>query len=1275
MSFPTPYQEFIYKRTYARWLEDQGRRESWHETVARYEDCLGKKVPASKKYDWHQACDAIRALEIMPSMRSLWASGPALERENMAGFNCLSGETLVTTLEYGIIPIKDVAGKSVHVVDGNGEWVLAKCSSFGKQDVSMVMFGTSGTGRFYVKATPNHRWIKKDGSVATTSELVSGDRIASVKMPERPLIDEESEDYKNGVIHGIVYGDGTAHYKLRSGGRTTCIDKFCSGFAIRLCGASKRELLQYFEGFQRSYPKTFLGDPVVSVPNRATDLKSLPDIDMGLYSDSYLVGFLRGWLATDGSVTTKSQVSLCSNKEGIDWLEHYGPKYGFCVTSKQKLGDTNYIRTEETYDALLDRRWIYKGDFLVQSKKDNFTQVDSKKSPGFGKIVAIVPCGKEEVFCFNVPTTHSFLLTKNLLTGNCSYAEVSTIKSFAEILYILMCGTGVGFSVERQVVAKLPFIPDKLEDVDDVIVVSDSKRGWAEAYLALLRALYDGKIKKWDVSRVRPKGAKLKIFGGRASGPDPLVDLFKFTIRIFKSACGRKLSSLECHDIVCKTASIVVCGGVRRSACISLSNLSDDRMAHAKDGMFWDTNPQRMLANNSVAYTEKPDTERFMQEWLNLIRSKSGERGIFNRESAKFIVSQIGRRDPNYDWGTNPCCFTGDTRLLTTMGYMPMDMLVDTEFDIVNHNGVISTGKVWEVGLKDIVEIVFEAKGGRKPIRCTPDHRFMLNDGSECQAIDLKGKRLMPYVKKDYGFIQEDILAGFIFGDANLTRLSSVSHLGMEVYFGTKDADVANLFGRDVGTWYSREAVDIANKWGLKPQLTYDKTMPNDVTRSFLRGLYSANGCVVKESRVAYKTASKELAIGLSKTLTGYGIQSYITTNKAHNIAHSNGTYESKESYDVNIGRYESLLIFASEIGFVQKYKCDSLDKLLIKKAPYVKTVRPAGSDVVYDFNEPKTSWGVVEGVIAHNSEIILRPNETCNLSEVVVRPNDTIKTLKEKVRYATILGIIQSTYTDFQFISRDWKRNCDEERLLGVSLTGLRDHAVLGHKSREAELMLIEMKQTAIDTAKEWSEILGINMPAAITCTKPSGSVSQLVDSASGLHHRYSPYYIRRVRVNASDPLALVLADSGVPYNPEVGETMENANTWVFDFPIKAPENAVFRDEETAIQQLEYWLMIQKCWCEHKPSITVFVKEDEWLEIGFWVFKNWNYVSGISFLPMDGGVYQLAPYEEITEEQYIELVEKMPEIDFDKLIEYEREDTTQGSREFACQGNSCELV
>ena len=862
----------------------------------------------------------------------------------------------------------------------------------------------------------------------------------------------------------------------------------------------------------------------------------------------------------------------------------------------------------------------------------------------------------------------------NLSMYNCAYKEMSSIRAFAEVLHVLMNGTGVGFSVERQFVNQLPAVPVLEPDPTRKIVVQDSKEGWARAYLSLLNSLYAGLLPEYDVSKVRPAGARLKVFGGRASGPEPLLDLFQFTVRIFKAAEGRKLSSLEVHDVTCKIANIVVSGGVRRSACISLSNLSDDRMANAKQGMFWEQNPQRALANNSVCYTEKPDPERFIEEWLALIRSKSGERGIFNRESAKFIVQQTGRRDHKHDFGCNPCCFTGDTQLLTTKGYYPIESLVGVDFNIVNHNGEISEGRAWEVGLKDIVEIVFEARGERKPIKCTPDHRFMLNDGSECVAAELRGKRLMPYIKNDSVLSIEDVLAGFIFGDANLTRLASDSHLGLAVYFGSKDEDVAKLVGQSVGIWYSREAVAIANKWGMKPQLTYNKTMPANITKSFLQGLYSANGCVIKESRVAYKTASKSLADSLVEVLFGFGIESYITTNKEHDVEHSNGVYKSKESYDVNIGKYKSLLEFASEIGFVQEYKCKSLKTLLIKKAPYVRTVRSAGTSVVYDFNEPKTSWGVVEGVVAHNSEILLRSAEVCNLSEVVIRPHDTLDDLKRKVRDATILGCMQSTYTDFKFVGREWKRNCEEERLLGVSLTGLRDHPILGRTSSEAKLMLAAMKQQAIDVAKEWSAALGINMPVAITCVKPSGSVSQLVDSASGLHHRYSSYYIRRVRVDAVDPVAQMLIEAGVPYNPEVGQQISTAHTLVFDFPMKAPETAVLRDEETALQQLEYWLMLQTCWCEHKPSITVFVKDSEWLEVGAWVYKHWNYVSGISFLPFDGGVYPLAPYQEITEDEYKELQQKMPALDFGQLHKYEQTDCTVGGKELACHGGACEL-
>jgi ribonucleoside-triphosphate reductase len=567
---------------------------------------------------------------------------------------------------------------------------------------------------------------------------------------------------------------------------------------------------------------------------------------------------------------------------------------------------------------------------------------------------------------------------------NCSYLPVDDPKSFDEAMFILLCGTGVGFSVERQYVQKLPEVPDRLFESETVIAVKDSKEGWAKSYRQLLSLLWAGEIPKWDVSRVRPAGAKLKTFGGRASGPDPLVDLFQFTIDKFRKATGRKLSSIECHDIMCKIGEIVVVGGVRRSAMISLSNLSDDRMRHAKSGQWWNTDPQRALSNNSVSYTEKPDAETFMREWLALVESKSGERGVFNRQAAKKQAAKNGRRDADYDFGTNPC------------------------------------------------------------------------------------------------------------------------------------------------------------------------------------------------------------------------------------------------------------------------------------------------------------------------SEIILRPYQFCNLTEVVCRSDDTIETLKEKVRLATILGTIQSTLTHFPYLRKIWKDNTEAERLLGVSLTGIMDNKYLSgkdwHQFPHGEEFQTEeskewangeaydlsdaleiLKQTAIDTNKEWAEKLGIPQSAAITCVKPSGTVSQLVDSASGIHARHSEYYIRTVRGDNKDPLTQFMIAQGIPHEPCV---MKPGTTTVFSFPQKAPHGAITRNDMTAIEQLEFWLTYQRYWCEHKPSITVTVRDDEWLKVGAWVYDHFDEVSGISFLPHSDHSYKQAPYQECTKEEYDAAVNSMPVgIYWSGLSEFEKEDATKGAQTFACSGNICEVV
>lgn len=551
----------------------------------------------------------------------------------------------------------------------------------------------------------------------------------------------------------------------------------------------------------------------------------------------------------------------------------------------------------------------------------------------------------------------------NTCAYNCSYVAVDDPKAFDEAMLILMNGTGVGFSVERQYVNELPEIPAKMFDCDTTIIVKDSKEGWAKAFRQLIALLYSGEVPKWDLSLLRPAGARLKTFGGRSSGPGPLEDLFKFTTKMFRAAAGRKLNSLEAHDIMCKIGEVVVVGGVRRSAMISLSNLTDERMRTAKNGSWWETNPQRALSNNSAAYTEKPEMGTFMREWLSLYDSKSGERGIFSRVASQNQAKKFGRRDPNYDFGTNPC------------------------------------------------------------------------------------------------------------------------------------------------------------------------------------------------------------------------------------------------------------------------------------------------------------------------SEIILRPNQFCNLTEVVIRGTDSAPDLERKVRLASKLGTIQSTLTKFPYLRKVWATNTDEERLLGVGLTGIMDNVLTnGRMGIEKLSTLLEgLRDAAVETNKMFAAQIGIPQSAAVTCVKPSGTVSQLVDSASGIHARHNEYYIRTVRGDNKDPLTMLMKESGFPAEPCV---MKPDSTTVFSFPVKAPEGCVTRTEMTAIEQLEMWLIYQRHWCEHKPSVTITVKEEEWMDVGAFVYEYFDEMSGVSFLPHSDHTYRQAPYQDCTKEEYAELEAKMPKvIDWSRLAQYESEDNTKGSQTLACAADGCEIV
>ena len=612
-------------------------------------------------------------------------------------------------------------------------------------------------------------------------------------------------------------------------------------------------------------------------------------------------------------------------------------------------------KRRETWDETVSRYFNYFTEHLQESHQYKISEKLRNELETSVLGLRVMPSMR----C--LMTAGEALKRENIAGYNCSFVTVNRVQAFDEILYVLMNGTGVGFSVERQEVSKLPPVAEEFFMSDTTIVVSDSKLGWAKAYKELVAMLYSGQIPRWDLSKVRPAGAPLKTFGGRASGPEPLENLFNFTVTTFKNAAGRQLSSIECHDIVCKIAEIVVVGGVRRSALISLSNLSDDRMRHAKSGQWWEANPQRALANNSACYTERPDMGIFMKEWLALYESKSGERGIFSRDSAQKQAAKNGRRDADHSFGTNPC------------------------------------------------------------------------------------------------------------------------------------------------------------------------------------------------------------------------------------------------------------------------------------------------------------------------SEIILRDREFCNLSEVVVRETDTRESLLDKVRHATILGTFQSTLTNFKYVSSTWKNNCEEERLLGVSLTGIMDNELTNGKGKgDIGALLDELREEAIKTNKEFAQKINIPQATAITCVKPSGTVSQLVDAASGIHARHNPYYIRTVRGDKKDPLTKMMTDIGFPVEDDL---MNPSHTAVFSFPMKVSNKSIFITDMSAIKQLELWKTYQEHWCEHKPSVTISVKENEWLEVGAWVYENFDYMSGVSFLPFSEHIYKQAPYQDCDEKEYKFLVQKMPkEVDWGKLAEYEVMDMTIGSQELACAAGGCEI-
>lgn len=864
----------------------------------------------------------------------------------------------------------------------------------------------------------------------------------------------------------------------------------------------------------------------------------------------------------------------------------------------------------------------------------------------------------------------------NISAYNCYYTAINKKRKFSDILHILLNGTGVGFSCERQEIVKLPDIPTTINKSEDVIVVQDSKKGWSNAYKKLISALYNGEVPTIDYGKIRPAGTRLKVFGGRASGPGPLKELFEFTVNSFQAAKGRKFTSIEVHDLICEIASVVVVGGVRRSALISLSNLSDTRMREAKVGAWWNTEPQRALANNSAVYTEKPDMETFLEEWVSLVKSKSGERGIFSRVAAQKQAAKWGRRDPNASYGTNPCCVTGDTLILTDKGHIPIVETVGvatniwngsewsevTPFYAGNHETVV-------VSLSDGTEII-----------CTKNHKFVLADGykgktyrkiaEELFVGEKLAKFRMPVVVDGKEYETDAYSQGFYSGDGNtgLTR---------SWLYEPKFVCQHRLVGTFIDTY------DYRKTWKHGPLLA--KTfVPIDGSLEYclnwLAGILDSDGTVTRDKNgngFQIVSVDKKFLLDTKLMLTRMGVRAKVVAGAEEGFKPMPDGHGGSEDYFCQESK--RLLIGNMDVHHLGKLGLKT-ERLEWHKNPpqrdarqfvSVVSVAPYAKEDVYCFEEPINHTGTFNGIVTGQSEIILLDGQFCNLSEVVVRANDTYETLKEKVRMCTIIGTYQSSLTDFDFIDPEIRKNCEQERLLGVSMTGVMDHPVLNTVSEESETWLENLRDFSREVNKEWAEYLGINESAAITCNKPSGTVGQLTNvGTGGLHPRFSQYYIRTIRQDNKDPITAFLREQGV-YN-EPSQSAPDSTT-VFYFPVEGPVNAVYRDDRTAIQQLEHWLMFQRHWCEHKPSITIYVKEHEWMEVGAWVYKYFDEVSGVSFLPFSDHTYQQAPFIPLTREEYLDWMEKTPGyIDWSKFIELD--DQTVSSQELACSGGTCSI-
>ncbi len=919
----------------------------------------------------------------------------------------------------------------------------------------------------------------------------------------------------------------------------------------------------------------------------------------------------------------------------------------------------------------------------------------------------------------------------NVCAYNCSFTAPSKLSDFAEIMYLSMCGTGVGYSVETQNIQQLPLIKKQTGVMVKTHVVGDSKEGWCDALTLGLKTWYTGKDIKFDFSEVRPAGARLSVMGGKSSGPDPLKSLLVFARERIMANQGRRLRNLDAHDIICKIGECVVAGGVRRSAMISLSDLDDELVRDSKKGQFYMTDPHRAIANNSAVYDDKPSNEQFMDEWVTLMKGGTGERGIFNRSSLlgtlpERRVELLKNKYKSIDWageignlGTNPCV-TDDTWVMTSDGSRQVKELINIPFTaLVNGEEHISKKGFFETGTKKVFQVTtnrgfsFKATGNHEVLTVGYKSRKVQNNvwkrvdslQSQDQVI-LHNHRGSSWGGR--GIHKEGWLLGSLVGDGNIQKSgqANLDFWGADKEYMMNHAVSlvhetvgarSDLVGHVAKTGYARVQSAQLGIYATKFDISYGSKVVTDLveksssefTEGFLQGWFDADGSVqgnhIKGVSVRLASSSLPCLKRVQRMLARLGVISTVYENRRNEhvklMPDGNGgmkEYICRSQHELAITN-ENIHIFANRVGFVDPEKRAKLAKAIgsYKRVPNAEpfsskviSVVPMGVEKVYDCTVPGPHAFDGNGVYLHNcGEIILQSKQFCNLSEVICRKGDTEKTLLRKARLATILGTYQSSLSNFGYLSKQWKENCEAERLLGVSLTGQWDCSTV----RKPEV-LRKLKVEVNKVNKKYAAKLGVPQSSATTCVKPSGTVSQTFDCASGMHPRNSEYYIRRIRISATDSLFKMLRDQGVPYHPEVGQTMEDANTYVFEFPVKAPKGAILKDDISALDQLEHWKDVKVNYTEHNPSVTISIGDDEWIQVANWVYENWDIAGGLAFLPRNDHVYQLAPYEEINKATYEKLYKTVEHIDYSKLLTYEQRDETDVKRELACAGGLCEI-